>query len=122
MSRIYVERRDRTRESGNRRQMKRRLNVEEEKLRRGEVSKIAQACLREILDRERIGNTGGTREETRVQNGMQGEGRGWKEIEEAVKERQGGDKIEERGRVARYNSWYRVVKEEGDEPECLKKM
>ena len=61
------------------RQMKRAQYLED-KLRRGEGSKIAQACLREILDRERRGNVGYSkwekeREETRVQNGMQGEGR-----------------------------------------------
>ena len=47
----------------------------EDKLRRGEGSKIAQACLREILGRERRGNVGYSksekeREETRVHNGM----------------------------------------------------
>ena len=56
----------------------------------------------------------------RVQNSMQGEGRGWKEIEEEMKARQrreGWRKVVE----SRYNSWYRVVKEEG-KPENPKKL
>ena len=60
------------------------------------------------------------REKTRILNGIQGEGRDWREIEEEMKSRQGRErwrKVVE----SKYNSWYRVVKEEG-KPEYLKKM
>ena len=106
------------------RQRKRASNFED-KLRRGEGRKIVQVCLRKILGRERRGNVGYSkwekeREETRVQNGMQREGREWREIEEEMKSRQGRER---RRKVveSKYNSWYRVVKEEG-KPEYLKKM
>ena len=47
------------------------------------------------------------REEARVQNGMQKEGREWREIEEEMKSRQGRErwrKVVE----SKYNSWYRM--------------
>ena len=56
----------------------------------------------------------------RVQNGMQGESREWREIEEEMKSRQGRERWRKVVEL-KYNSWYRVVKEEG-EPEYLKKM
>ena len=59
------------------RQMKRAYNLENI-LRRGERSKIAQACLREILGRERRGNAGYSKWEKERE-----------EIEEEIKERQG---------------------------------
>ena len=75
------------------RQRKRAWNLKD-KLRRGEGSKIAQACLWEILGTERRGNVGYSkwekeRAETRIQNGMQGEGRDRRVIEEEMMSRQG---------------------------------
>ena len=56
----------------------------------------------------------------RVQNGMQGESREWREIEVEMKSRQGRERWR-RVFESKYNSWYSVVKEEGV-PEYLKKM
>ena len=101
------------------------MREETDKLRRDKGCKIAQVCLLEILGRERRGNVGYSkwekeREEMRVQNGMHGESREWREIEEEMKSRQGRErwrKVVE----SKYNSWYRAVKEEG-ELEYLKTM
>ncbi|XP_033218159.1 uncharacterized protein LOC117173627 [Belonocnema kinseyi] len=104
--------------------MKRAWNFEE-KLRRKEGSKIAEACAREVMDKERRDNVGCSKweeeiYEVRRECGINERGKKWEEIEEEMKARQ-GEEIWEKIADSRFNSWYRMVKGQ-EKPEYLKKI